>query len=177
MEYNNSKWTVKDNGSSKESSFCESQEGNSVFVCLTDPDISKVDYSFSTVISNSLASIQNFQKNENTGLMPNVIHYDGKNYDEWSESFAYDACRFPLWASDFIKTNPTHPITPSITEALTSLLGNTGVALFIKNGTLPSGGIDALKQTAIGNWDNLSPPLNAPITAAADVLKNGFRSL
>lgn len=172
MEYNNNQWTVKDNGSSTESSFCQSQPGNSVFVCLTDPNIQQVDYSFATVVNNSLAAIEDFQTKYSTGLMPNVIHYDGTNYDEWSESFAYDACRFPLWASDFIKNNPTHPSTTAITQALTGLLGDKGIASFIKNGTLPSGGIDAIKQTAVGNWDTLSPPLNAPVTAAAEVLNN-----
>lgn len=172
MEYNNNTWTVKDNGSTQESSYCQSTPGNSVFVCLTDPNIKQVDYSFSTVSKNSLGSIQDFQAKYSTGLMPNVIHYDGTNYDEWSESFAYDACRFPLWAGDFINNNPTDPLATAITQALTSLLGDKGVSAFIKNGTLPSGGIDAIKQTAVGNWDMLCPPLNAPVAAAAQVVKN-----
>jgi len=172
IEYNNAKWTVKDKGSTKESSYCQSSTGNSVFVCMTPSDASKVDYKFSTVMTNSLDAIQNFQTHYDTGLMPNVLHYDGKNYDEWSESFAYDACRFPLWVSDFLQNNPADPMTPTFTKFLTDLLGTKGVATFVKNGTLPSNGIDAIKQTAIGSWDNPSPPLNSPIVAAADILKN-----
>ncbi len=172
IEYQYSKWTVTDQGSSKESSFCQSTQGNSVFVCLTAPDISKIDYRFSDVLQNSFASIEAFQKNHKTGLMPNVLHYDGQHYDAWSESFAYDACRFPLWTADFINNNPTHPIALPLTASLNYLLGNSGVANFVKNGTLPSEGIDAITQTALGSWDHSSPALNAPVLAAANILKD-----
>lgn len=163
IEYNNSKWTVTDKGSTKESSYCQSTDGNSVFVCMTDPNISQVDYTFADVMTNSLKAIQAFQTQYKTGLMPNVLRYDGQYGDQWSESFAYDACRFPLWTSGYAKSTAT-------TAALESLLAS--VAPFVKQGTLPSGGIDAVKQTAVGNWDTQSPPLNAPIVAAAYFLKN-----
>ena len=172
IEYNHSVWTVSDKGSTKESSYCQSSDGNVVFVCLTAPDINKVSYSFSTVMANSLKAIGSFQMQYKTGLMPNVLHYDGSGYDQWSECFAYDACRFPLWASYFLQTNPKDPLAPSLTSVLDNLMGNQGVAPFVKQGTLPSGGVDAIKQTAVGSWGTLSPALNAPILAAASFTKN-----
>ncbi len=172
IEYNNGKWTVTDKGSSEGSTYCQSSPGNSVFVCMTISDIGKVDYAFSDVAQNSLKAIEAFQTHYNTGLMPNVLHYDGMNYDQWSESFAYDACRFPLWVSDFIQNYPTNPLTSLLNTTLSNLLSSKGVAPFVKQGTLPSGGIDAIKQTAVGSWNSLSPPLNAPILAAADITKS-----
>lgn len=155
IEYNNSIWTVTDKGSTKESSYCSSPDENMVFVCLTAPDINQVEYAFSTVMTNSLKAIENFQSNHK-GLMPNVIHYDGTGYDQWSESFAYDACRFPLWVG---------PSTP-----LQNLLN--AIQPFVQKGTLPSGGIDAIKQVAVGSWDVPSPALNAPVLAGATTAKD-----
>ncbi len=172
IEYNNNVWTVTDKGSTKESSYCQSTAGNSVFICMSAPDIKRVDYSFATVMTNSLQAVQTFQIHYDTGLMPNVLHYDGKNYDEWSESFAYDACRFPLWTSSYVQNNPNAALSPALKATLDSLLGVKGVALFVKQGTLPSGGVDAIKQTAVGNWDVQSVALNAPVVAAANLLKH-----
>jgi endo-1,4-beta-D-glucanase Y len=172
IEYNNSHWTVTDKGSTEESSYCQSPAGNAVFVCLTAPDIHKVDYTFSAVMTNSLLAIESFQSHYATGLMPNVLHYDGSGYDQWSESFSYDACRFPLWTGYFVETNPDHPLASSLKIAIQDFLGNKGIANFVKSGTLPSGGIDAIKQQAIGSWDISSSALNAPVLAAAELMKD-----
>ena len=64
-----------------------------------------------------------------------------------------------------MKSNPSGPNTPFLATALNSLLSS--VAPFVKNGTLPSGGINAVTGSAIGNWDQASPALNAPIYLAA----------
>lgn len=163
-EYNNSAWTVTDKGSTPQSKSC--LDNNVATVFLTQDDISAIDYAFSTVVLNSIRAIQNFQNTHKTGLFPNVLYYSGQYpTDDWSNSYGYDACRYPLWVSAYVKSNPGDPNTPFLTTSLNALLSS--VAPFVKNGTLPSGGIDALSGTAIGNWDQPSPALNEPIYLAA----------
>ncbi len=167
IEYNNSLWSVTDKGSTKESSFCSTPTINEVFVCLTAPDINKIDFPFSTVMTNSLQAIQEFQTQYGTGLMPNVIHYDETGYDLWSESFAYDACRFPLWVAQSLQKNSNNS---SLSTSLQKLLNS--LPSFVSQGSLPSGGIDAITQQAVGNWDVASVALNGPILPGAKEMED-----
>ncbi len=163
-EYNDQVWTVDDEGSTSQSKSCLQKNVATVF--LTQDDISDILFSFSTVATKSINSILEFQENCNTGLFPNVI-YNNKDYpqNEWSNSYGYDACRFPLWVSSYVSKNPKASNTPSLKKALKSLLNS--VTPFVKNGTLPSGGINALTQEPIGSWEEASPALNAPLYLAA----------
>lgn len=164
FEYNNSVWTVTDKGSTSQSKSC--LDNNVATVFLTQDDISAIDFAFATVVLNSVRAIQNFQNVYKTGLFPNVIYYNNQYpVDDWSNSYGYDACRYPLWVSAFVAKNPNDPNTPFLAAALGSLL--TSVTPFVKNGTLPSGGINALTGQPIGNWDQPQPALNAPIYNAA----------
>lgn len=113
-------------------------------------------------MTNSLQAIQEFQTQYGTGLRPNVIHYDETGYDLWLESFAYDACRFPLWVAQSLQKNSNNS---SLSTSLQKLLNS--LPSFVSQGSLPSGGIDAITQQAVGNWDVASVALNGPILPGA----------
>jgi endo-1,4-beta-D-glucanase Y len=169
FQYEDGKWSVTDKGSTSQSLSCLTN--NVATVLLTQDDISDISFSFNTVISNSAKAILNFQKTYNTALMPNAIQF-GNSYpaNDWSNTYSFDACRFPLWASAYISKNPGNPNTLILTEVLNALVSS--VQLYIANGTLPSGGINAQTQEPIGSWEKATPALNAPIYLAAKLAGN-----
>lgn len=184
-------WKVTDKDPNPQSSYCQQTKnlvlqnnkkltldyigGNVVYVYLSQPDIEDLTFKFSDVLTSNLNAVKDFNNTYNTGLMPNVMQLVGKypDGDDWSNLFAYDACRFALWSADFLQNNPQGSQWDAINESLNLLLSpDKGIANFIDKGTLPSGGINALTQQAIGNWDQPAIPLNATLMTAASVLQN-----
>lgn len=124
-----------------------------------------LDIPWTDIVAETAYTISDFQKTYKTGLFPNVIYYD-HTYPicEWSNSYAFEACCFPLWVSAFIAKNPDDPNAPHLQQVLTNLLNS--LSPFVKNGTLPSGGIEAFTEEAIGDWES-TPAFNAPVYLAA----------
>ncbi|MEX0961847.1 MAG: glycosyl hydrolase family 8 [Simkaniaceae bacterium] len=175
FEYQNGSWSYQDLGSTPEAKIC--MEGNVAFVYLTAPNIQKVEFDYEEVKKNSVLALRKFQNNYKTGLFPNV-DYLLNNFPKdnaWSNSFGFDAARFPLWASYYAyKTNPNNEENETLIEVLTALMSQKGVKPFIKDQgagfTLPSGGINALKGLVEGDWSVAYPALNGPIALAAKLM-------
>ena len=162
-------WRMTDNGSSPQAKVC--LQGNVAYIFLTEPDIEKVNFSWSDVKNNSLLYIQSFQEKYKTGLFPNTIYLNG-NYplNNWNLSFGYDAVRFPLWASSYCySTNPKN-ITSSLQRTMVSNLLK-GVLPFLKPLesclTMPSNGINVFTKEEEGGYTFAAPALNGPLALAA----------
>lgn len=186
IEYVNGVWTVHDQGSTpKLSKVCQSPEGNVVYIFLTQPRVSRLDFDFNDVLKKSLKAISKNQESylftfKNT-LLPNVIYYSGKfPPDNFSYIFGYDSCRFALWGGGFLQSNPNNENVPEIRKSLELLLSKeSGLSKprFIKNNTLPSGGIDVLTYKPLGNWDAPAIPLNATVMTGAAILGGAFQDI
>lgn len=125
-------------------------------------------YKFSGVLTSSFKAITQSQ-DAHDGLVPNVINYDGiSSGNVWYDSFAYDACRFPMWTSYFAQTNPGDPLAADMKISANKLLNK--LISYVQKNTLPSLGVDAFDGTAQGDWDSPSIALNAPVMAAAYIL-------
>ena len=133
-------------------------------------DCSSFSIKFSDVLTNSFKAIEQSQ-NAHDGLVPNVINYDGTSSGNvWYDSFAYDACRFPMWTSYFVQTNPSDPLAADMRISANKLLNK--LISYVQKNTLPSLGVDAFDGTVQGDWDSPAIALNAPVMTAAYILGN-----
>lgn len=172
FEYKNNAWTKTDKGSSKEAQCV--MVGNIAYVFLTEENIQKVDFKYSELQTNCLQAIADFQGWKDTGLMPNVIHYDHNYTNPWEENFSFDASRFPLWSSAYIRDNPHSIFATALKGILQQFL--TSLQSHIEKGakgfTLPSGGVNAITGENVGNFDTTSQAINAPIYAAYKLMND-----
>ncbi len=148
---------------------CSSSSSNSYQIVISDINITKeLNFKFQDVVTDSLSIITNFQKQFNTGLMPNVVQLNGiyTPTTAWSNAFAYDAIRFPLWVSAYIAANPTSPLTPILKPVLASLLNtiNTNASSWIQKGTFANAGIDGT-QSPPAIVGGVSAPFSSPAIA------------
>lgn len=188
MEYNNGAWTVTDQGSTAgESTYYQSTDptlSNNVYIFLTDPTIEEIDFKFSDVMKKSISEILLFQQIYRTGLVVNVINYDGVYPDDnFSPIYGYDCCRLSLWSAPYLGTNPSDPGTQLlIIQVLDRLLSVNGVKPYVMplttdttSSTLPWGGIQVLPPPsppptppyALGDWTSAAPPLDVTLMMAA----------
>jgi len=162
--YNNNQWTVTDKGSSPQATYV--MQGNVAYVFLTQDNIDQIDFDYNTVQTNSLQAVIDFQVWKDTGLFPNVIQCDEKYQPgAWSNAYGFDATRFPLWVSAYVVKNPAEY---AMKEALQKLLST--LEQHLQKGpdgyTMPSQGVNALTGDNVGDFNTISPPLDAPLYVA-----------
>jgi len=162
---NNRKWSIKDLGSSNGSNF--TVQNDRVYISLTDQNFSKLQFSFSEVMTNSAKVISSFQKDHDTGLIPNIMYFDGKYPSRWEKTFSYDAIRYILWTTPYLTNNPSAKDFKLLKNILDKMMGEKGLLPFIKETkdgwTLPPEGIDAFTNKANNGWKSIAVALNTPV--------------
>ena len=114
---------------------------------------------------NSAQVIKKFQEKHNTGLVPNILYFDGKYPSKWEKAFSYDAIRYILWTTPFLSKNPQikgYALLKNVLDNMTkSLL--PFVKKSPKGWSLPPEGINVFTNEANNGWKHVSPALNAPV--------------
>ncbi len=159
----NQKWDVVKKQFSTKSDI--TIQNDRALITIKDKTFSKLQFSFSEVMINSAQVIKTFQEKHNTGLVPNILYFDGKYPSKWEKAFSYDAIRYILWTTPFLSKNPhikgydlLKNVLDNMTKSLLPFIKKS------KNGwTLPPEGINVFTNEANNGWKHVSPALNAPL--------------
>jgi endo-1,4-beta-D-glucanase Y len=164
----NGRWHIKEKSSSSNGVQFDIID-NKVHIELQRPAADKVNFSFSTVSKNSSKVIKNFQKENDTGLLPNVIHFDDNYLNRFDESFSFDSIRYLLWVGSYIDKKYISREALLLRTIQKKLYSDA--IKYIKKGkrgwSFPSQGVNVFSKKSMGGFDYPSVSLNAPLLLAA----------
>ena len=137
-------------------------------------NFSKIQFSFQEVMTNSAKIIEDFQNTNNTGLVPNIMYFDGKYPSIWQKTFSYDSIRYILWVTPYLVNNPNAQDYTLLKNILDKMVKS--LVPFIKETpkgwTLPAEGIDVFTNKQNKGYKHYATALNAPVYLNAYFHKN-----